>query len=174
MLLHVLIIRSSSGSIHCYLLKLQFRATNTIPQQLTEKDINKNPSGIYKLVCNICGNVYVGQSGRSINVRHKEHIKYIRTNNPLSAHILRNSHEYGTIADALELLTICQKGTHMNCWEALYIQIFHRHKVLITEQQVNDTNPLYEPANITRILPREPQPVSRFTSHKAHQYPGLF
>ena len=29
----------------------------------------------------------------------------------------------------------------MNCWEALYMQVFHQYKVLITEQQVSDTNP---------------------------------
>jgi len=66
-------------------LNIAFRATNIIQQQLTEKPTNKNPSGIYKLKCNTCNNVYVGQSGGSINVRHKEHIRYIRTNNPLSA-----------------------------------------------------------------------------------------
>jgi hypothetical protein len=37
----------------------------------------------------------------------------------------------------------------MNCWEELYIQTFHQQKVLITEQQVSDTNPLFELANIT-------------------------
>jgi len=31
----------------------------------------------------------------------------------------------------------------------LYIQVFHQNKILITEQQVNDTNPLQELANIT-------------------------
>jgi len=64
-------------------------------------------------------------------------------------------HEYGTVTDTLQLLKTCQKGTHMNCWEALNIQVFHQHKVLITEQQVSDTNPLYELAR-TRILPRNP------------------
>jgi len=128
-------------------------------KQLTEKQTNKDSSGIHKLVCNTCNNAYVGQSDRSINVRHKEHIRYIRTNNPLSAyalHILWNRHEYRTIADTLQLLKTCQKGTCMNCWEALYIQVFHQHKVLITGQQVNDTNPLYKLANITRILPSDP------------------
>ena len=107
--------------------------------------------------CNTCNNIYVGQSDRSINIRHKEHVRYIRTNNPSSAyalHILQNRHEYGTIADTLQLLKKCQKGTRMNCWEALYIQIFHQHNLLITEQQVNDSNLLYELANTTRILPR--------------------
>ena len=33
-------------------LKIAYRTTNTIQQQLTEKPTNKNPSGIYKLKCN--------------------------------------------------------------------------------------------------------------------------
>ena len=60
-------------------LKVAFRATNTIQQQLTEKQTCKDPCGIYKLKCNTCNGVYVGQSGRAINVRYKEHIRYIRT-----------------------------------------------------------------------------------------------
>ena len=39
---------------------------------------------------------YIGQSGRPITTRHREHIRYIRTNNPNSAyemHILNNKHE---------------------------------------------------------------------------------
>jgi hypothetical protein len=56
----------------------------------------------------------VGQSGRAINVRHKEHTRYIRTKNPKSAyaaHILDNRHEYGTEEDTLQLLQACQKVT---------------------------------------------------------------
>jgi len=141
------IIRRITNLFTHYNLNIAFRATNTIQQQLSEKPTNKNSSGIYKLKCNICNNVYVGQSGRSINVRHKEHIRYIRTNNPLSAyalHILQNRYEYGTTADTLQLLKTCQKDTRMNVWEALYMQVFNQHKVMITEQQVSDTNPLYE------------------------------
>jgi hypothetical protein len=92
--------------------------------------------------------VYVGQSGRAINVRYKEHIRYIGTNNPKSAyatHILDNRHEYGTEENTLQLLQACEKGTHMDC----YIQALHQSKVLITEQQVNNTNPLFELAVIT-------------------------
>jgi len=114
---------------------------------------------IYKLKCNTCNKAYVGQSGRSINIRHKEHIRYIRTNNPLSAYainVLQNRHEYGTIEDTLQLLKTCRKSTRMNCWETLYMQIFHQHKVLNTEQQVSDINPFYELPNTTRILPRNP------------------
>ena len=97
-------------------------------------------------MCLLLFHIHV-QSGRSINVRHKEHIRYIRTNNPLSAyalHFLQSGHEYGTIADTLQLQKTCQKGISMNCWEALYMQVFHQHKMLITEQQISEPNPLYE------------------------------
>jgi hypothetical protein len=44
------------------------------------------------------GRLDVGQTGRSIEIRHSEHIRYIKTNNPISAytlHILKNRHEHG-------------------------------------------------------------------------------
>jgi len=72
-------------------LKIAFRATNTI--QLTAKQTQDDPSGIYKLKCNTCNKVYVGQSSRTIGVRFKEHTRYIRSNNSISAyatHILKN------------------------------------------------------------------------------------
>jgi hypothetical protein len=49
---------------------------STIQQQLTQKQAFKNPSRIYKLKCNTCNAVYVGQSGHAINIRDKEHIRY--------------------------------------------------------------------------------------------------
>jgi hypothetical protein len=108
-------------------LKVAFKATNTIQQQIIKKPTNKDPSGIYKLKRNTCNKTYVGQSGRAIHVRYKEHIRYIRTNNPKSAyaaHILNNRHEYGTAQETLQLLQNCQKGTRMDCWET-YMQALH-------------------------------------------------
>jgi len=135
--------------------KIAFRATNTLHQQLSEEQTNKNRSGIFKLKCNTCNKAYIRQSGRSIDIRHKEHIRYIRSNNPESAyamHILQNRHEYGTTKDMQQLLKTCHKSTRMNCWETLHMQIFHQHKILITEQQIGDINPLYKLANSTGIL----------------------
>jgi hypothetical protein len=133
-------------------LKIAFLAINTIEQELTEKQNYNNTSGIYKLTCNTCNGMYVGQSVRTTNIRYKEHIGYIRTNNSTSAyaeHILENRHEYRTKENTLQLLKACQKGTRMNCWEALYIQAFHQQKILIAVQKVSDTNPLFELAQIT-------------------------
>jgi len=115
--------------------------------------------------------VYAGQSGGSINIRYKEHVRYIRTNNPQSAytlHILQNRHEYEPIVDTLQLLKTCSKDTHMNYWEALYMQVFHQHGILIAEQQVSDSNPLYELINTMKILPRNWLPVSCHVTQNAH------
>ena len=60
-------------------LKVAFRAVNTIQQQLSDKQVYNNPSGIYKLKCSTCNRAYVGQSGGAINIMYKEHIGCKRT-----------------------------------------------------------------------------------------------
>jgi hypothetical protein len=58
-------------------LNIAFRAFNTIYNQLCCRlPINKiNSSGIYKLQCKICNKSYVGQTGSSIEIRHREPYK---------------------------------------------------------------------------------------------------
>jgi hypothetical protein len=142
-------------------LKIVFRAINTLQQQLSEKPKQQNPSGIYRLKCNTCNLFYIGHSGRAIDVRFKEHLRYIHMNNPTSAyatHILHSIHEYGTINDTLHLLKPCRKGTQMNCWESLYIQTHHQHKLLVSEQPVCEANPLFELA-LAPPLPHHSQSI---------------
>ena len=69
-----------------------------------------------------------------------------------ATHILENRHENGTRESTLQLLQACQKGTRMDCWEAFYIQALHQQKILITEQQISDVNPLFELAKVTNTL----------------------
>jgi hypothetical protein len=86
-------------------INIAFRTQNTIYKQLSHKPDNTNPSGFYEIKCNTCGLKYVGQSGRPILSRHKEHIRYIRNNNATSAyavHILNNRHKYGTADERLK------------------------------------------------------------------------
>ena len=108
---------------------IAFRSRNTIFKQITKKKYEQiNPSGIYEIKCNTCNKVYVGQTARGINTRYKEHIRYIKTNNPQSAyatHILHNRQKYGPANETLQLIKPCTKGSRMNKWEAMRIQ--HRH-----------------------------------------------
>ena len=131
--------------------------TNTIQQQLnTGKAKLTNLNGIYKLQCMTCNKVYIGQMGKSISTRYKEHIKYVKYNNPQSAyamHILNNRHEFGPETEILQIMKHCTKGSKLSCWENIYIQIHYIRGVLISEQQVSELNPLYTVANLTRLIP---------------------
>jgi hypothetical protein len=83
----------------------------------------------------------------------------MRYNNPTSAyamHILNNRHDFGPTEETLKLLKPRTKGKRMNCWEALFIRIFHRHNILISKQQVTDTNPPFDLAYIPRDLQHIP------------------
>jgi hypothetical protein len=153
-------------------LKIAFWPTNTILQQLTQKSKNNNPCGIYQLKCNSCNTAYVRQSGTAITVRHKEHLCYIRNNNPMSAyatHILHNRHEFGPAEETLKLFKPCNKGTKMNCWEALYMSMHYKQGLLIPEQQVTNTNPLFDLAIIAHELQTIP-PHSNSQSDAMHTH----
>jgi len=154
-------------------IKIAFKTTNSINKQLPKCPYNiQNPSGIYELKCNTFNKIYVGQPGSAIDIRYKEHIRYVRTNNPQSAyatHILQNRHEYGPRNDTLQLLKACTKGTHMNRCEAMYIQKFHREGILIAEQQVYELNPLYDCIYDTRLLHRNQPTVPSTTAQDTYQ-----
>ena len=74
----------------------------------------------YKFLVGDCCCFIVGQTGRSIEIRHREHVRYIKTNNPLSSyalHIINNRHEYGNPEHTIKLLQTWGKGKIMNCWD---------------------------------------------------------
>jgi hypothetical protein len=140
-------------------LKTAFRPTNTIHQQLSQKSNITKDSGIYQLKCNTCKHSYIGQSGGPVTTRYKEHLRYIKNKNPTSAyaaHILNNRHEFGSTKETLKLLKLCTKCTRMNCWESLFMHIPYKNNILISEQQVTDTNPLFDLAYIPRDLQHTP------------------
>ena len=90
-----------------------------------------------------------------IRKRHKEHTRYIKTNNPISAytlHILNNKHEYGNIEQTIELLKSCNKGVKINCWESFFINVLQKQNLLIKEQKVTVPNPLFELAQDVTLL----------------------
>ena len=133
-------------------IKIAFRANSTIYQQLVQKTNSMNPSGVYEIKCNTCSKNYVGQSGRPIATRHKEHIRYIKTNKPVSAyaiHILNNRHEYGTANDTLKTNSTMQKK-HENEPLGKYVHTnIPPTRPAYHEQQINE---LYELAQLQHTL----------------------
>jgi hypothetical protein len=76
-------------------INIAFKTTHTIGPT------NKyDHTRIYKLTCAECHKSYKGQTGLSLNIRYKEHIRnieYNREDSGFATHILRNTHQYGKI-----------------------------------------------------------------------------
>jgi hypothetical protein len=92
-------------------------------KELPNKISNSN---IYELICQTCNYAYVGQTSRDLQTRYKEHIRYIKNNDPKSAyaqHILDNQHEFGPAHKTMELIQACNKHNEILHWENLYTKI---------------------------------------------------
>ena len=131
-------------------IKIAFKSTNTLQQLIKPKaqDTTQehDKSGIYKLTCKTCNKVYIGQTSRNLTIRYREHIRYIKNNDPQSAYalyILQNRREYGLLKDSMTLLKPFHKPSMLIPYEQLVIQAFHRNGTLIPEQNCNEQNPLF-------------------------------
>jgi hypothetical protein len=95
-------------------------------------------------------NAYVKLPGRLITTRYKEHHRYI-TNNLTSA---RHTHIQHTRIQPnwrdFKTIKTLHKSTRINYWEALLMQ--YPSVTLISDEQVTDTNPLFDLAYILRDL----------------------
>ena len=117
-----------------------FKTTTTLhhltkpiaPTRLKEHD----KSGIYKITCKTCQKPYIGQTSRNLKSRFREHIRYIKNDDPRSAdalHIFKCRHEYGNINDTMTLLKQLDTPTILLPYEQMYIQSFHHNNELIPE-----------------------------------------
>lgn len=132
--------------------------------QITRKFVNS--SGIYRLQCKTCSKLSVSQIGRPIEIRHSEHIRYIKTNNPVSTYalnFLNNRHKYVNPEYTIQLLKACAVVKLMNCWESFYMHALQQN-LLIDEQKSNEPNPLYAVVSVTKYVTRlETHPDSTHT-----------
>ena len=105
-------------------IKIAFKSTNTL-QQLTkpknhDTTQDHDKSGICKLTCQTCNRAYIGQTSRNLALRYREHIRYIKNNNPQSAyalHILQNIYKYGSLKDTMSLLKPIHKTSMLIPYE---------------------------------------------------------
>jgi hypothetical protein len=135
-------------------LNLAFQTSNSVYNQLCNRTPqNKiNSGGAYKLQCKTSDKSYVGLAGRSIEIRHHEHIRYIKTNHTsaYTFHIHNNRHTYCNLEYTMRLLKTCNKGKSMNCWESFNVHMLQQLNLFINKQKTNEPNPLYALANITK------------------------
>jgi predicted alpha/beta-fold hydrolase len=130
---------------------IAFKATAMLQQLLiptTQIQTSQHEkSGIYKITCKTCHKSHVGQTNRNLNLRFREHIRYIKNNDhclTYALHMLNCRHEYGNISDTVTLLKQINKPSLLLPYEQMYIQIFHHNNELIPEQRPNEHNPMFE------------------------------
>ena len=143
-------------------IRITFTCNNTLAR-LSKPTNNTPPStpydkgGIYSLSCITCNNEYVGQTSHSLKLHYKEHVCYIKYNNPQSAyalHILNSQHEYGPIERTMTLLKPLQDTSLLTPYKHFFMQSLHKARKLISQQNPYEPNPLLQLA----INPYHPPP----------------
>jgi hypothetical protein len=130
-------------------LKVVFSTQNTIQNILRPQlQIDKyTRSGIYQMKCLDCPMVYIGQTGRTFNTRYKEHIYDIKSNNSntgYSNHILNSGHNYGTIEDTMEIITMGRKGQYLKTLEKYHIPKVSRKNLHMNDTSSDAHHPIFE------------------------------
>jgi hypothetical protein len=118
-------------------LKVAFKTTTTEGKLLGDTRTTNiyKQSDVYKMTCQSCRKVYIGQMGRTLT-RYKEHIKNIRfTKGELAfaQNILDKGHQYGPMEQIMEMTPYARKGNIMNMKENYYIYQFKQLNELIEE-----------------------------------------
>lgn len=130
-----------------YNIKLAYKNNNTITKRLTN---NKEPTpmmkknGIYKLQCGTCRATYIGETGRALETRIKEHLT--RDSSNFGRHIIFNdTHEFDKTKNA-SLIHNMEKGSLMELLESYEINKFkenHKDTECLNEQTQTNNRPLY-------------------------------
>lgn len=129
-------------------LYVAFRTNQNIRHLCNGKDKieTDKKSGVYKLNCDNCNGVYVGQTGRNFVTRYKEHISAVRNNHPdkshFAKHLLETGHELQS-DNTYEVLHVCEKGFRLCVLEQLEILKHQNNQFSILNDQTNlVTSPL--------------------------------
>jgi hypothetical protein len=106
-------------------IKIAFKPMNTLGNILRETHtISKyEQTRIYKLTCMECQKSYIGQTGRPLNTRYKEHIRSIKSNREDSRYATHKKFTSLWENRIMEKINHARKGVIMNIKQNLYIHI---------------------------------------------------
>ena len=126
-----------------------YRTINSLGKSFVNSKEKIDPlskSGVYKLTCEDCDSIYIGQTGRDFGTRYKEHIRSWKNNKPdeshFAKHLLDNNHQPHSNNTPTILHTI-GKGMKLNALETLEI---HKHKNsnILNEQLYVNISPILQ------------------------------
>ena len=131
------LIRKLQNIFKKYHIKLAFKNSNVghmiINNNLDKQDILQK-SGVYQLKCLKCNAIYIGETGRQIKTRIKEHKKdYVRSN--MGRHLNTMNHKLDE--DDIRILHHTSKGLLQSTWEAYEIEkCFRKNKELCLNDRI--------------------------------------
>jgi len=146
-----------------YNLNIAFKTTNTLYNKLVNIKDKREPltqSGVYSLNCEDCNAVYVGQSGRKIITRVREHLsefnkhkntEITETKSAFASHLLTSGHS-SSIPENVKILHECPKGKKLDLLEKLEISKAKKSPILSC---VNDVF-TFEPHLVFNNLSHDP------------------
>lgn len=128
-------------------INMSFKNVNTLHKKLfNAKDQIKllDQNGVYKLECGTCGASYIGETGRSLKTRIKEHKR--NDNSNFGRHMIIYNHEFDENKN-VTLLHKQNKGYKLNLLETYEIEKFkHNNEQLqcLNDQIHINKTPLYK------------------------------
>ena len=145
-----------------YNYKIGFRTDNKLEKLLKTKNKNNNngddfikKAGVYKINCESCDKIYIGQTGRSFKERFKEHIpktenltpqKILDINTKFALHIIDTNHKYTDIYTNLTPIHYCNKGKYLDTLEEyeIYKQTKSDKNKLLNDKLIYKNNVLFD------------------------------
>jgi hypothetical protein len=125
---------------------LQYNSTGT------ENKYGK--SGIYQLSCPTCNKKYIGQTGRSFQVRFREHLhdyKYMCRKSGFAQHLLDEGHTFGPMENIMDIIHYAKKGKMMDALERFHIYEASQKGIQINDKSTIQRNPIFD--TLVRHLP---------------------
>jgi hypothetical protein len=123
--------KSYSNKISRLLAKFNIMMVH-IPRKMTihmlrsvKDDLDLNVPGVYQIPCE-CGKVYVGQTGRSIETRCKEHRRHIRLDQPDKSEVAEHSINTGHCIEFSNTVILDRTSSYIDhlVKEAIGIRLF--------------------------------------------------
>jgi hypothetical protein len=92
--------------------------------RMVKDDLGVKVPGVYRIPCE-CGKVYVGQTGRSIETRCKEHMRHIRLDQPEKSAVAEHSVNTGHQIDFSNITILDRTSGYMDrvVKEAIHIRL---------------------------------------------------
>lgn len=109
-------------------LSIVYKSKNKLSDLLgstKDKKDSLQKSGIYRIQCNECNAVYIGQTKRAVITRFKEHLKCIKNKqmnkSAFAAHALQNGH-LNITTDNVKLIKSVSDERRLDAYECVYIK----------------------------------------------------